>query len=64
MVALLNDMMLGSEDALERLLNARLDDGIACEALSSNGDPIGVGNAALAGLLAYALRCKIEGLSF
>ena len=64
LVALLNDLMLGSEDALEVLLNSRLDDGIACEALSSNGNPIGVGNAALAGLLAFALRAKIEGVSF
>lgn len=60
LVALINDLRLGSQEALETLRNAPLDDGIACELVDADGRMLGgPGNAALAGLLAYALRATV-----
>ncbi len=61
LVSLLNEILLGSEEALQALRSAKLDEGIACESLDAEGFCFsGPGNAALAGMLAHTLRSMIK----
>ncbi len=63
MLDVVNDLLTGrSKEMLSFLRNAKLDDGIACERIDSEGDPAITrrANAAYAGYLAFGLRHALD----